>query len=104
MKSAIIRIWLQLKKLKIKIEFGFDRRAQRIVKLSVIRAGDIILHITRIEMIGEIKQRDSDANAFVFENKRNLKPFRHLQIKRNIKRKTSRLICRADVIEPFIDV
>ena len=59
---------------EIHIELSLEGRPERIIKLAKIRASYIHLHVSGIEMIRKVEQRNADSHPFVFE-KRYLEAF-----------------------------
>ena len=89
--------------LEIHLEFAANRCAQTIEKLAYARAIKVVLQITGIELICYIEYRDTDSRPVRIEFG-NGEAFGHLSIQRDESREASRLIARADEIQPLVHV
>jgi len=94
---AFFRILLELN-----LELTSNGCSQAIEKLPEARAAEIILHVTRVEVISNVKDGDTDAHL-VFLEHRDAKAFGDLSVEREECGEASRLITPTHEIELLIN-
>ncbi len=91
---------------KVELEFATHGCAQTVEELTGLLAAQIALHITRIEVIGDVENRDADAHSTPLEFRdefRYRETFNYLRIERKEIGETSRFIARSDELKSFVD-
>lgn len=82
-------------RLKINVELRLYAGSDAVVKLPKVRAGDVVLNVARVEIVGQIKQRNAHADSFIIE-KRQVETLRDLHVEREIRRKAPGFVACAD--------
>src|SRR5260370_10991542 len=86
--------------LEIQLELPAHGRAEAVVELTKVRAGNVVLNVARIEMVRDVENDDAGARLLVQE--RNFETLQHCRIKRQEHRE-ARAIPSADKIQTVVD-
>lgn len=86
--------------LEIQLKFAAHGRAEAVEELAEVRAAGIVLHVARIEMVGDVENDDAGARLLVQE--RNLEAFQDGRVQRQ-KSGEAGLIANAHKFQPFIN-
>jgi len=85
----------------VQLKLATHGRAQTVEELADLQATRVVLHVAWVEVVSDVEDGDTGASALI--KKGDLKALEDLRIKREIHRKTSGLILRADYVKPLID-
>src|SRR5882672_1041100 len=86
---------------KVQLKLPAHRRAQTVVELPQFQTAGIVLHIARIEVIGNVENDNTGPGPLVED--RNLEALQDRSIQREEGRKATGLIAGADKLKSFVD-
>lgn len=89
--------------LKIKLELKPHFAADTVVECAEIRAVEIVLHISRIEVIGQVEKLDPCPQFIFFAAKSDFEVLKNLHICRKEVRKTIFRISSADKVLALVN-
>ena len=90
----------RVRALEVHLKFGSHGRSQAVEELAEVRAPGIVLHVARIEMVGDVENDDTGARLLVEE--RNFETFQDGRVQRQKSREAG-LIANAHKFQPFIN-
>src|SRR5713226_2981239 len=85
---------------EIQFKLAAHGRAQTVEELAEVRAAGIVLHVARIEMVGDVENDDAGARLFIQE--RNLETFQDGRVQRQKSREAG-VVASPHKVQPIID-
>ncbi len=83
---------------EVHLKLHAKRSGNAVIESAQLRAGDVVLHIARVEVIGDVKYLHSDSRRVLFASERHGEAFRHLHIEREEIREAPRRVALANKI------